>query len=188
MTKKLDHKKIKSYKISRFTFFIPAFVFTGSMIFMFQSNYALSIYFFVIVANLVFLAPILLNYLTYEFLITNRKIYIKNKFFKINKSYDLTKDLCYFRYKQTWLGLIFNYGSFEFIDNNNQIFKLENLPNPNEIEKIIVYQTNKYFEEIESDVRIGEDNNGQKGPIVSSLTEGESLINEDKIEEEHNEK
>lgn len=188
MNKKLDHKKIKSYKTSKFTFFLPAFVFIGSMTFLIQNNYSLSVYFLVIIANLVFLGPILLNYLSYDFIITNRKIYIKNKFFKMNKSYDLVRELCYFRYKQTWLGLLFNYGTFEFIDQENKILKLENMPNPHEIEQIIVQQTNKYFKEIDSEVRIGKEDDDKNNTLLKSLTQGESLSNSDKIEEINNEK
>ena len=101
--------KVSQYSISYFIFFTNFIILLFSLGLMLFNNYNFIINTVILLTNIIFNIPLFLSYKYQKILISERKIYIKNKFMKTEIVLDLVQDLNYFNCKLEFFGTMFNY-------------------------------------------------------------------------------
>lgn len=182
---KINNKqeKIAEFKISKsiFIFEIILFIILIYSIFFNKLNIFQTI--LAIISLLIFTSIDFLKFYKTKIILTNKKIYILDKILKTKNSLDLVKDLQYFRINQNILGKLLNYGTLEFVNMENKIYKIKDIEYPIIFQQLLIEQTNIYLEKLGITEKIGIDNNIYENNNESNINsiEEQSFNEKEKI-------
>ena len=140
MVKKKKNKPVYQSKNSKSIFLLGTIILISSIA-MFMINSNIIVFTLLFIFSIICYIPAYLSYTYRKYIVTNNKIYVYDKNKKI-LGWSFSDDFLCIDYKQSKLGLIFNFGEIYISNRDNKFYTYKNINNPKEayLKTIIQYE------------------------------------------------